>query len=103
MAWYALYKWFIQFRKTPYDDVIKWYKRFLYEEWFNSLPEDKQKAELERKRKLQEKRKLDSRTALMQFIMLCHTMDEMTGGMMSEYAEIYHTVNRISQHPSKYW
>ena len=28
MAWYALYKWFIQFRKTPYDDVIRWYKKF---------------------------------------------------------------------------
>lgn len=103
MAWYSLYKWFIQFRKKPYNDVIRWYKRFLYDDWFNNLPEDRQKVEMEQQRKLQEKRKLDSQTALTKFLMLYHTIDEMTDGMMSEYAEIYHTVNRINQPLSRYW
>ena len=45
MAWYSLYKWFISFRKLPYVNIINWYRRFLYEEWFNSLTEEEQEKE----------------------------------------------------------
>ena len=40
MAWYALYKWFIPWRKTPYVNYISWYKKYLYDEWFKSLSEE---------------------------------------------------------------
>lgn len=55
MAWWALYNWFVQFRKTPYDHWIFWYKKYLYDEWFNSLSEDEQRNELKRIRLKEEK------------------------------------------------
>ncbi len=55
MAWYSLYKWFISFRKLPYVNIINWYRRFLYEEWFNSLTEEEQEKEKARIKGLKEK------------------------------------------------
>lgn len=44
MAWYSLYKWFISWRKTPYRNMISWYKKYLFDQWFESLSDaDKQK------------------------------------------------------------
>jgi len=44
MAWHALYKWFIPWRKIQYVNRISEYKVLLYDNWFNSLSEeDKQK------------------------------------------------------------
>ncbi len=48
MAWYALYNWFIRFRKIPYTNWINWYRHHLYNEWFKMLSEEEQKVELER-------------------------------------------------------
>lgn len=45
MAWYSLYRWFSAFRRTPYVNVIRWYRQFLYEEWFSSLGEEEQEKE----------------------------------------------------------
>ena len=44
MAWYALYKWFITFRKCPYVNWIEWYKDKLYHDWFESLSEEEKQA-----------------------------------------------------------
>lgn len=57
MAWYALYKWFIQFRKPPYVNSMHWYSHYLYEEWFSNLSEEEQKQELEYQEELRRKRK----------------------------------------------
>lgn len=54
MAWYALYKWFIPWRKIPYTNWIKWYRKHLYSEWFKSLTDVEQKTELERQQKIRE-------------------------------------------------
>lgn len=42
IAWYALYKWFITFRKKPYTDWVEWYSDKLYLEWYNSLSAEQQ-------------------------------------------------------------
>ena len=57
MAWYALYKWFIPWRKTPYMNYISWYKKYLYDEWFKSLSEEEKKAELDRIQRIKEREK----------------------------------------------
>lgn len=54
MAWYALYKWFIPWRKTPYTNWVDWYSNKLYNEWWNSLPKERREYLLKR----QEERKL---------------------------------------------
>ena len=59
MAWYALYKWFIPWRKTPYINMISMYKRYLYDEWFNSLSEEDQIKVKEIEKRSEEKRKRD--------------------------------------------
>lgn len=57
MVWYALYKWFIPWRKTPYMNYISWYKQILYDEWFESLPEEEKKDELDRIQRIKEREK----------------------------------------------
>ena len=55
MAWYSLYLWFSPWRKTPYRNMIHWYKLYLHEQWFNSLSdEDKKKVVAYRERKKRE-------------------------------------------------
>ena len=70
MAWRSLQRWFLRFRKSYYPDVIVIYKNYLYDEWFNSLSEEEQKAEIERQRQLKEKRKRDGERTMMQFLYL---------------------------------
>lgn len=70
MAWWALKKWFMRFRKSYYPDCRVLYKNFLYDEWFNSLSEEEQEKEIERQRMLKEKRKRDGERAMMQFLYL---------------------------------
>lgn len=103
MAWYALYKWFIPWRETPYTNWVDWYRRHLYEGWFNSLPEDGQKAELGRQQRIKEKRKRDGETALARLGWLYSFMNGATHGRMYDYMETARLVNKISVHPSKYW
>ncbi len=102
MAWYTLYKWFISWRKTPYINWIKWYKRYLYDEWFCSLSEENQKAELKRQQRVKEKRKHDGEMALARLGMMFNMINEVTGRSMYDYIEAAKFVNKIGIHPSKY-
>lgn len=43
MAFWALYKWFAPWRKRPFTNWIKWYRKKLYDDWYNSLSEEDQK------------------------------------------------------------
>lgn len=88
MAWYALYKWFIQFRRIPYIDYINWYRKFLYEEWFRSLSNEEQEAELIRQQELREKKKKDSELVLARLWLMHDMLDRLLGGKVSEYMEI---------------
>lgn len=103
MAWYALYKWFITFRKKTYTNYIRCYKRYLYDEWFNNLSEEEQKTELKRQQRIKEKRKHDGEVAISRLRALYNMMNNVTHGRMGEYMEIARDMNRISLHPSKYW
>lgn len=87
MAWYALYKWFIPWRKTPYINWIIWYKRYLYDEWFNSLSEDEQAVELERKKMIMEKRKRDVQNALAALIGMNAILNRYTYDSISSYSD----------------
>lgn len=58
MAWWALYKWFRPWRKTPYINYIQVYRKKLFDEWYESLTEEEKeiyqknlKAKKERDRK----------------------------------------------------
>lgn len=102
MAWYAELK-----RRKWYCingvDMIRLYRKKLYDDWYNSLTDD-QKQRLEEYRKEQaEKRKRDAEMALAQLGMMYKVMNEVTHGGMEDYLETERLMNRISLHPSKYW
>ena len=80
MGWYALYKWFIQFRRIPYINYINWYRKFLYEEWFRSLSNQEQEAELIRQQELKEKKKKDSEMVLARLWLMHDMLDRLLGG-----------------------
>ncbi len=80
MGWYALYKWFIQFRRIPYINYINWYRKFLYEEWFRSLSNKEQEAELIRQQELKEKKKKDSEMVLARLWLMHDMLDRLLGG-----------------------
>lgn len=87
MAWYALYKWFISWRKTPYINWISWYKQHLYDEWFNSLSEVGQKEELERQKMIREKRKRDGQNALAALVGMNAILNRYTHDSISSYSD----------------
>lgn len=64
MAWYALYKWFRTFRKSRYVNYISIYKKYLYDQWFNSLSEEDKQSELKRIELEEERRRRVSTRAL---------------------------------------
>lgn len=45
MAWYALWKWFSPWRKTPYVNYIESYKQTLAQQWWDSLTPEEQEEE----------------------------------------------------------
>ena len=64
MAWYALYKWFRTFRKSPYVNYVDHYRNYLYDQWFNGLSLEEQEAEVKRIEKEKEARRMRVNTAL---------------------------------------
>ena len=96
MAWYALYKLFIYFRKIPYTNWIKWYRKHLYSEWFKTLTEEEQKAELEHQQKIREERKHNTEVALAKLGWLYSFMNEAIHGRIDEYMEVAKLMNKIS-------
>ena len=91
MAWRSLRLWFSRFRKSYYPDVIVIYKNYLYDEWFNSLSEEEQKAEVERQQRLKEKRKRDGEEALKALQFMTAKMREIShknGSMNSYYSDV---------------
>lgn len=102
MAWYAELK-----RRKWYCingvDMIIFYRKKLYDDWYNSLT-DEQKQRLEEYRKAKaEKRKHDTEIALARLGALYNMMNNVTHGRMGEYMEIVRKMDKISLHPSKYW
>ena len=80
MGWYALYKWFIQFRRIPYINYINWYRKFLYEEWLRRLSNKEQEAELIRQQELKEKKKKESEMVLARLWLMHDMLDRLLGG-----------------------
>lgn len=77
MAWYALYKWFSTFRKTPYVNMIQAYRKLLYDEWWNSLSEEQQKMWEKKWKEEKEQEKRDTYRSLMAMNMVMNTMCNM--------------------------
>ena len=77
MAWWALKKWFMRFRKSYYPDCRVLYKNFLYDEWFNSLTKEDQEEELRLQRELKEKRKREGELALQRLLYMTASMKEL--------------------------
>lgn len=103
MAWFALYKWFIPWRKTLYTNRNSWYRSYLYDEWFDSLSETDKQNELNRIKLLKEKRKRESKQALDNLNNMFGIMNEATHGKMLDIMKMASDVSKISIHPSKYW
>lgn len=68
-----------------------------------NLSEEEQRIELECQEKIREKRKHDIEAALTKFGWLYSFMNEATHGRMDEYMEVARLVNKMINHPSKYW
>lgn len=78
MAWRSLYLWFQTFRKETYINVNAIYRKYLYDEWFNSLSEEEQKKEIEYQKKLKEKREREGKMALARFCAMTAKMQELS-------------------------
>lgn len=99
MAWYALYKWFVPWRKIKYTNRIMWYRNYLYNEWFNSLSDERKQIVIKRI----EARKREHEQRFNAFNGLLWSMDQYTGGKISEHMKVIHDINKLTIHPSKYW
>lgn len=102
MAWYAELKrrkWYCINR----IDMIQIYRKKLYDDWYSSLT-DEQKQRLEEYEKEEaEKRRRNAEMALARLGWLYSFMNRATHGKMDEYMECARLVNKMSNHPSKYW
>lgn len=51
MAWFAEYKRCLCYKQHKYYHWIKWYKKYLYNIWFDSLPTEEQERIIREKEK----------------------------------------------------
>ena len=104
MAWWALYKWFIPFRKTPYTNWIRWYRIYLYDVWFENLSDSEKKRELDRIKKQKEKRQREYEDTLKSFGMMFNILDRATNGHLDYIVDAYNIASRpLNYGKSKYW
>lgn len=85
MAWYAELKrrkWYCinQF------DAIKWYKKYLYDEWYNSLTDEQKERLEEYRRKKKEKTEKEAQEALLRLVQ----MTAMVSGLANRNSSKYH-------------
>lgn len=85
MAWYALYRWFKRFSTREYTNWIQWYKKKLYDDWFNSLTKEQQEQVLEVKRLKQEESDRKFKDALATLGWMCGYLNERTHGGLDYY------------------
>ena len=85
MAWYALYKWFAPWRLTPYTNWVKWYSNKLYNEWFESLPQESKDKIIEYRKAQEEKRHKDAKLLMAQLGMITSIIDSYSDGACSRY------------------
>lgn len=88
MAWYALYKWFIPWRKIPYTNWVNWYSNKLYDEWFEGLTDEQKERVLEYQRKKKEKREAEARQCLLFLEGMLTYLDDRTHGAVSMYRSL---------------
>lgn len=102
MAWYAELKrrkWYCINR----IDMIQIYRKKLYDDWYSSLTDEQKQRLEEYEKEKTEKRRRDAEMALARLGWLYSFMNRVTHGKMDEYMECARLVNKISNHPSKYW
>ena len=51
MAFYALVKRVLRYKVSGYTDQIKEYKKYLHQQWLDSLPEEERKRYLEKEKR----------------------------------------------------
>lgn len=66
MAWWALCKR-ISYKNWKPFDMIGWYRQKLYEDWYNSLPED-YRAYLEEKERIESERRKEAINMAFRFV-----------------------------------
>jgi len=103
MAWYALWKWFIPWRKIRYTNWQRFYKNYLYDEWFNSLSDEDKDKENRRILYDKMKRTRDIEISLLRLKAMTDTLNITTTGRMGDCMKAYNIANNLSIHPSKYW
>lgn len=67
MAFYAWYKRVVYFRKAPYTNWIDWYRKQLYDEWFESLSEEEKDKVIRLQEAKKKKREKELKTLMNSF------------------------------------
>lgn len=83
--------------------MIQFYKKKIYDDWYNSLTEEQKQRLEEYQKEEAKKRKRDGEMELAMIAKIFNSMNQMTHGRMSDYIECAKIVNRIRLHPSEYW
>lgn len=95
MAWYTLYKWFREFRKTPFFNYINWYRGYIYNEWFQSLDDDGRMAELHHQQEIGKKYSIEQRRLFLKLDRIYQRMDIMLDREINQYIKIAKDICKI--------
>lgn len=87
MAWYALYKWFIQFRKKPYTNWVDWYSDKLYDEWYKSLSDEQKHIIQENRRKRKEAEQRRHELAMQAAFNIANEINDKSHGALGYYMD----------------
>ena len=88
MAWYALYKWSVPWQKTSCFNWIRWYRKYLYDKWFDNLSEEKKQKELCRIEQIKQKQEEDGEQVFANLSRLLMTMNNCSHGRILDYMEM---------------
>ena len=88
MAWYAELK-----RRGWYcingGNAIRWYKKKLYDDWYNSLTEEQKLQLEENKRKREERRWREAQEAVGRLLSMTTMMADVANRSNSKYGDLY--------------
>lgn len=81
-------------------NAIRWYRKYLYDEWYNSLTEEQKQILEENKRRREEKRHKEAQAALQRLAYMTATLAGLNSRRYDKYNGLYNYDGTINEN---YW